>query len=145
MGTKPDARSRRNELGRGDRTRSISCSATVGASSNDQTLREAVTRCIDDIVLRHGNVFSVTGRSGTGRPDAQSTASDQVQRGSKATPARPDASDRVRPDSAQSPINARAPTVRTTGHVRSGRDQRPVGSRKLGFIPNSYFLSGAYK
>ena len=36
-------------------------------------------------------------------------------------------------------------TVGTTGHVRSGRDQRPVSNIKLGFIPNGYFLSGAYK
>ena len=45
MGTKPDARSQRNELGRCDRmrpyedqTRPISCSAIAGVSSSDQTL-----------------------------------------------------------------------------------------------------------
>ena len=127
METKPDARSQRNELGRDDRTwpyedqtRPISCSATAGVSSCDRTLSETVTGRTDDTVLRHGNIFSVTGRSDTGRPDAQSTTSDRVQRGSRAASARPDPSDRVRPDSAQSPINARAPTVGMTGRVRSG-------------------------
>ena len=38
----------------------------------------------------------------------QKVTSDHVQKGSRAAPARPDASDRVRPDSAQSPINARS-------------------------------------
>ena len=92
METKPDARSRRNELGRGDRTRPyedrtrpISCSATAGVSSCDRTLSEAGTGRTDDTILRHGNVFSVTGRSGTGRPDAQSTTSDRVQSGASAT------------------------------------------------------------
>ena len=72
MGKKLDARSRRNELDRGDRTwpyedrtRPISCSATTGVSSCDRTLSEAVTGHTDDTVLRHGNVFSVTGRRGT--------------------------------------------------------------------------------
>ena len=36
-------------------------------------------------------------------------------------------------------------TVRTTGRIRSGQLQRPVSSRKTGFRPNGYFLSGAYK
>ena len=35
--------------------------------------------------------------------------------------------------------------VGMTGRVRSGRDQRPVSSRKAGFRPNGYFHSGAYK
>ena len=55
MGTKPDARSRRNELGRGDRTRPyedrtrpISCSVTAGVSSSDRTLRIQVTGHDDD-------------------------------------------------------------------------------------------------
>ena len=99
----------------------------------------------DDIVLRHGNVFSVTERSGTGRPDAQSTVSDRVQRGSRATPARPNTSNRVKPDSAQSLINARALTIGTTGRVRSGRQQRLVSSIKLGFVLNDYFLYETYK
>ena len=99
----------------------------------------------DDTILRHDNVFSVTGRNGTGRPDAQSTVSDRVQRGSRVAPARPDVSDRVRPDSTQSPINIRALTVGTTGRVRLGRQQRLVSSTKLGFTPNGYFLVGAYK
>ena len=59
-----------------DRTCPISCSATAGVSSYDRTLSEAVTGHTDDTVLHHGNVYSVTGRSGTGRSDAQSTASD---------------------------------------------------------------------
>ena len=61
METKPDARSRRNELDRGDRTwpyedrtRLISCSATAGISSYDRTLSDAVTGRTDDTVLRHG-------------------------------------------------------------------------------------------
>ena len=53
-----------------DRTRLISCSAIAGVSSYDRTLSEAVTGRTDDTVLRHGNVFSMTRRSGTGRPDA---------------------------------------------------------------------------
>ena len=84
-----------------DRTRLISCSATPGVgscdwtlSSSDRTLSEAVTGHTGDTVHRHGNVFSVTGRSGTGRPDARSTMSDRFQRGSKAAPVRPDASGR---------------------------------------------------
>ena len=36
-------------------------------------------------------------------------------------------------------------TVGMTGRVRSGRDQRPVNSRKAEFVPNGYFLSEAYK
>ena len=36
-------------------------------------------------------------------------------------------------------------TVGTTGRVQSGRDQRLVSSRKARFLPNGYFLSGAYK
>ena len=135
-------------MGRGpywDRTRLISCSATVGISNCDRTLSEAVTERTDEAVLRQGNVFSVTGRSGTGQPDAQSTTSDRVQRGSRAAPVRPDASDRIRPDSAQSPINTRALTVGTTRRVRSIRQQRPVSSTKLGFTPSGYFLHGAYK
>ena len=52
-----------------DWTCPISCSATTGVSSCDQMLSEAVTGRTDDTVLRHGNVFSVTGRDGkmTGR------------------------------------------------------------------------------
>ena len=152
METKPDARLRRNELGRGDRTwpykdrtRPISCSATAGVSSYDRTMSKAVTGHTDDTILRHGNVFSVTECSGTGRPDAQSIASDRVQRGSRAALERPNASYRVRPDLAQGPINVCALTVRTTGHVRSGQQQRSVSGRKLGFTPNGYFLGGAYK
>ena len=36
-------------------------------------------------------------------------------------------------------------TVRTTRRIRSGRQERLVSSRKLGFAPNGYFLYGAYK
>jgi hypothetical protein len=57
MGTKSDARSRRNELDRGDRTRPyedrtrlISCSATEVVSSGDRTLSETVTGRTDFIV-----------------------------------------------------------------------------------------------
>ena len=35
--------------------------------------------------------------------------------------------------------------VGTTGRVLSGQKQRPISSRKAGFVPNDYFLSGAYK
>ena len=61
-----------------DRTRPISCSAAASVSSYNRTLSEAVTGRTDDTVLHHSNVFSVTGRNGTGRPDAQSTTSDRV-------------------------------------------------------------------
>jgi len=61
-----------------DWMRSISCLATVGVSSSDQTLSEVVTGRTDDTILCHDNVFSMTERSGTRRLDAQSTASDQV-------------------------------------------------------------------
>ena len=71
MGTKPDTRSRRNKLGKGDRTRPyedrmrpISCSATADVSSSDRTLSDAVTGRTGDIVHRHDNVLSVTGRDG---------------------------------------------------------------------------------
>ena len=120
-----------------DRTRPISCSATTGISSCDQTLSEVVTGRTDDTVLRHDNVFSVTRRSGTRRPDAQSAASDRVQRGSKAAPVLPDASDQVRPDSAQSPINARALTVGTTGRVWSVAESwvlSPTATFSVGLI-----------
>ena len=33
-------------------------------------------------------------------------------------------------------------TVGTIGRVRSGHDQRSISSRKVGFVPNGYFLSG---
>ena len=36
-------------------------------------------------------------------------------------------------------------TVGMTGRVRSGRDQRPIRAEKQDFVPNGYFLSGAYK
>ena len=36
-------------------------------------------------------------------------------------------------------------TVGTIGCVQLGRDQHPVSSRKADFVPNGYFLSGAYK
>ena len=48
-------------------------------------------------------------------------------------------------DSELSLINVRAPTVGMTERVRSERDQRPISSRKVGFVPNGYFLSGTYK
>ena len=35
-----------------------------------------------------------------------------------------------------------APTVRTTGRARSGRDQRPVSSRKAGFRPQRLLSQG---
>ena len=53
-----------------DRTRPISCSATLGVgsgdrtlSSSDRTLSEAVIGRTSDNVYRHGSVFSVTRRS----------------------------------------------------------------------------------
>ena len=70
MGTKPDARSQRNELDRSDwtrpykdRTRLISCLATASVNSCDRTLSEAVTGHTYDNVYRHDSVFSVTRRS----------------------------------------------------------------------------------
>ena len=69
-----------------DRTRLISCSATPGVGSSDRTLSEAVTGRTGDTVHRHDNVFSVTGRNGTGRPDARSAASNRFQRGSGVAP-----------------------------------------------------------
>ena len=67
--TKPDIRSRRNELHRGDRTqpyedrtRPISCSATASISSSDRTLRIQVTGCDDDTVHCHDNSSALTGR-----------------------------------------------------------------------------------
>jgi hypothetical protein len=68
--------------------------------------------------------------------DAPAAASDHVQKGSKATLAQPNASNWLGPDSPQSLINACAPTVNRTKHVRSGRMQRPVTSRKLGLGSN---------
>ena len=66
--------------------------------------------------------------------------------GSKLTGRRIAASDREQRGSiAASGQLFMAPTVGTTGRVQSGRQQRPVSSRKVGFIPNGYFLSGAYK
>ena len=131
METKLDARSRRNELHRGDRmrpyedrTHPISCSAIAGISSTDRMLSEAVTGCTDFTVHRQ---WQRSQRNRTQRQydrTHQEVASDHVQKGSRAAPTRLDASDRVRPDSAQSPINARAPMVGRTGRVRSGRDQR---------------------
>ena len=43
------------------------------------------------------------------------------------------------------PINARAPMIETTECVWSGQKPCLVSSRKVGFVPNGYFLSGAYK
>ena len=58
--------------------------------------------------------------------------------------------DRTRPVAGDRTLTASdqlivAPTVGMTGRVRSGRKQRSVSSRKVGFVPNGYFLSGAYK
>ena len=71
IGAKPDARSQRNKLGRGDwtwpyedRTRPISCSATAGVSSSNRTLSEAVTGRTDFIIIVNGNALSVTGHDG---------------------------------------------------------------------------------
>ena len=68
METKPDARSRRNELDRGDRTwpyedrtRLISCSAIAGVSSSDRMLSEAVTGRTDFIVHRQRHDDRTTG------------------------------------------------------------------------------------
>jgi len=49
-----------------DRMRPISCSATAGIGSCDRTLSEEVTGRVDDTILCHVNVFSVTGCGGTG-------------------------------------------------------------------------------
>ena len=72
MRTKPDARSQRNELHKGDRTRPYedqtrltSCLATSSVSSSDRTLSEAVTGRMDYTVHRRGNNSVRTGRSDT--------------------------------------------------------------------------------
>ena len=79
----------------------------------------------------------------------QAVASDQVQRGSRAVKRRPDVSDGKQPDSLESLINSErqrlASTVGMTEHVRSGQPARRVNGRKLGFVPNGYFLHGTYK
>ena len=102
METKLNARSRRNELGRGDRTwpyedrtRPISCSVTAGVSSSDRTLSEAVTGHTDFTVHRQqqrSQCDRTRRQDDLTHPEA---ASDHVQRGSRAAPAQPDASDQL--------------------------------------------------
>ena len=79
----------------------------------------------------------------------QAVASDRVQRRFRMAKRRPDALDGKRLDSPDSPINSErqrlTSMVGTTGRVQSGQPARPVKGRKLGFIPNGYFLHGTYK
>ena len=99
METKPDARSRRNELIEvternpyRDRTRPINCSATAGVSSSDQTLSIESDRthrwhCSPSRQHTH------TDRTlAANRPDAGIAAFDRVQRGSRVVKLRPDVS-----------------------------------------------------
>ena len=127
-----------------DQTRPINCSATPGVGSYDQTLSEAVTESTGDTVHRHGSVFSVTGRSRL--DDRMHEVHHPIE--SREVPEWRQR-DRTRPiddDWTQPRVrSARAATVGTTGHVWCGRRQRLISSSKLGFTPNSYFLSGAYK
>jgi len=89
IGTKPDARSRRNELtemtGRSDRTLAYSDrtlrsrgSATVGVSSSDRTLNSKVTGRTDGTVHHPGNTFSTDRTLVANRLDAGTVASDRL-------------------------------------------------------------------
>jgi hypothetical protein len=119
-----------------DRTRPINCSAAAGDNSSDRTLSEAVTGRTDFTVHHRGNNSVKTGRSGV-----QSTP-ERFQSGA-------DATGRIRWQMTglgiESDQCALSPMVGTTGRVRLGRPARPVSSRKLGFVPNGYFLRGTYK
>jgi hypothetical protein len=129
-----------------DRTRPINCSAAAGDNSSDRTLSEAVTGRTDFTVHHRGNNSVRTGRSSCGQPDAPGS-------GVQSTPERfqsgADATGRVRWQMTglgiESDQCALSPMVGTTGRVRLGRPARPVSSRKLGFVPNGYFLHGTYK
>ena len=97
-----------------------------------------------DTVHRHGRVFSVTGRS---KLDDQTH---EVQRSiiSREVPERRqrDRTRSVDDDRTQPKFrSARALNGRDDRTRLVRRDQRPDSSRKLGFVPNGYFLSGAYK
>jgi hypothetical protein len=139
MGTKPDARSRRNKLGRGDRTR-----PSQGPDVSDQ-LPGSNKRQHSDRTHRR---YCSLARHAQRWPDAMTkewldtpaAASDQLQRGSRVAPAWPNASDHKWPDSAEHPISgARQWLVdrwEATGCVQSGRDQRSVSSKFANFDSN---------
>ena len=99
----------------------------------------------DDTVHHLGNTFSTDRTLTDDRPDAGLQRPIEYRKVSERQNydrTRPVACDRTLAASDQLFI---ASMVGMTGRVRSGRDQRPVSSRKVGFVPNVYFLSGAYK
>ena len=124
IGTKPYTRSQRNELievtGRWtERWREVTgCSdqeaRQTGVSSSDRTLDRTLA---------------------ANQPDAGQQSPVEY----KEVPERRNC-DRMRPVAGDQTLAASdqwiaTPTVGTTGHVRSGHDQRPVSSRKVGFHP----------
>ena len=119
IGTKPYARSRRNELAE-------ATGRWTGRWKRDRTLDRWL------------------GRQATGRKDRTLAANRldvgqqspveyrEVPKRRKCDRTRPVACDRTLAASDQL---IAAPTIGTTGRVRSGRDQRPVSSRKVEFHP----------
>ena len=92
-----------------------------------------------------GNIFSTYRTLEANRPDAElqrPTEYKKVPERRNYDRTRPVACDRMLAASDQLIVGL---IVGTTERVRSGHDQRPVSSRKAGFCPNGYFLSGAYK
>ena len=133
IGTKPYARSRRNELtvvtgcrtGRWTSNRTLRPDAgQVARQTGDRTLDRtlAATDRTQDRSVRSSTVRFQSGKSTTGRVRWQATgrwpASDQYIAGS---------------------------TVGTTGNVWSGRFSVRSVAVSREFDPNGYFLSGAYK
>ena len=112
IGTKPYARSRRNELTEVTGRWTRHWKKVTGRS--DQEARQQA----------RPNAGSDAGGRSTGRRTAESG---RVQKGSRVA--------KMRPDAFASDQWIAAPTVGTTGRVRSVRDQRPVSSRKAGFHP----------
>ena len=104
-----------------------------------------MTGCTDGTVHHRGNAFNIDRTLVANRPDVEQQRPIEYRevlerRNSDRT--RLVACDRTLAASDQL---IAALTVGTTGRVRSGRDQRPISSRKAEFHPQWLLFSGVYK
>jgi len=116
-----------------DWMRPIKCAATEGVSSSDRTLNSKVTGRTDGTVYHPDNRLSTDRTLAANRPDAEQQCPieyREVLERRNCDRTRPVACDRTLAASDQLIV---ALTVRMTRGVWSGRDQRPVSNRKVGF------------
>jgi len=146
IGTKPDARSWRYELtemtGRWTRRwkvidqmlRSVTRLQQASAAATGRWTSK-MTRCTDDTIHHPSNTLSIDRTLVVNRLDAEQQRSieyREVPERQNCDRTRLVACDRM---PAVSDQLIAALTVGTTEHIRSGRQQRPVSSRKAGFCP----------